>query len=149
MSKRELLKWILTFFLLLFSFKLMAQYISHTLPLLKPAKPKKNHNTIILFGDNDHTVIAHLKKRLCSVRVSQLLFQILQFCPGFNNFLDADHHFEQHYNFGNIRLKWLDILTIRAKTHKHILGTEIVGLRWLFLFMHGWPWDFSPFCTPM
>ena len=22
-----------------------------------------------------------------------------------NNFLDADHHFEQHYNFGNIRLK--------------------------------------------
>ena len=31
-------------FLLLFSFKLMAQYILHTLPLVKAAKPKKNHN---------------------------------------------------------------------------------------------------------
>ena len=47
---------------LLLSFKLMAQYILHTLPLLKTAKPKKNSNTIIFFGDNDHTVIAHLKK---------------------------------------------------------------------------------------
>ena len=32
---------------LLLSFKLMAQYILHTLPLPKTAKPKKNSNTII------------------------------------------------------------------------------------------------------
>ena len=68
---------------LLLSFKLMAQYISHTLPLLKAAKPKKNHNTIILFGDNDHTVIAHLKKRLFRSGIP-LLFQNVQFCLGFN-----------------------------------------------------------------
>ena len=64
---------------LLLSFKLMAQYILHTLPLLKTAKPKKNSNTIIFFGDNDHTVIAHLKKRLCSVRVPHCSFRTCSF----------------------------------------------------------------------
>ena len=57
----------------------MAQYISHTLPLLKAPKPKKNHNTIILFGDNDHTVIANLKKRLCFVRVPHCSFRTCSF----------------------------------------------------------------------
>ena len=79
MSKRELLKQFLTFFLLLFSFKLMAQYISHTLPLVKAAKPKKNHYTIILFGDNDHTVISHLKKDCVSFGYPTAIFETCNF----------------------------------------------------------------------
>ena len=37
--------------------------------------------TIILFGDNDHTVIAHLKKRLHSVRVPHCTFRTCNFVP--------------------------------------------------------------------
>ena len=64
---------------LLLSFKLMAQYISHTLPLLKTAKPKKNSYTIILFGDNDHTVIAHLKKDCVSFGYPTAIFETCNF----------------------------------------------------------------------
>ena len=70
----------------------MAQYILHTLPLLKTAKPKKNSNTIILFGDNDHTVIVHLKKRLCSVRVSHCSFGLCNFVLALE--LNRLEHFE-------------------------------------------------------
>ena len=47
--------------------------------MVKAAKPKKNDNTIILFGDNNHTVIAHLKKRLFFVRVPHCSFRTCSF----------------------------------------------------------------------
>ena len=43
-EQKNIIKMDTDVFFLLFSFKLMAQFISHTLPLLKTAKPKKNNN---------------------------------------------------------------------------------------------------------
>ena len=118
----------------------MAQYISHTLPLLKGANPKKNHKTIvILFGDNDHTVIAHLKKRLCFVRVSHCSFRTCSFVSAL----------VLQCNWGNVRNRtnfhssranehWVKNKSMKRPIRVNSLNSFIVtGISFVIFFLTG------------
>ena len=70
--------------LLLFSFKLMAQFISHTLPLLKTTKPKENSTRYNnpFWRSRSHCDHA-FEKKTAFRSGTPLLFQSLQFRPSF------------------------------------------------------------------
>ena len=86
MSKRELLKRFLTFF---YYYSLLNWWPNIYRTLHHSFRPLSQKRTIlyriILFGDNDHTTITDLKKRLRFVRVPHCYFQIMQFRLGFSN----------------------------------------------------------------